>query len=311
MDMPRTFPRYETRRDIWIHLLLYPGHTLPTAAAPCLVAIGLAIHDGVLALAPALAAFLCSWLVHVGGVFTDNYQLLTRHPSVREHPELNDSVQSGVLKLSTLRTATLAWYAAAIAPGFYLLHVVGPWAIALGALGVASAAWYAAGRVSMAQLGLADPIFFAMFGVVAVAATYYVQAVATPGAHALVPWAALIVGLPVGALVTNVLIIDDIRDVAFDAEKGWRTTPVRFGLRASRIEHLALTALAYLAPLLFAWRWGPWLLLPLLTLPLAIAAEHKVWTAPHRELLIPWTPRSAFLSMGYGALLGLALALAR
>lgn len=303
--------RYATKKQIWVHLLLYPGHTLPTAAAPVLVGMGLAIHDGVFALWPALAAFLCSWLVHVGGVFTDNYELLRKHGTVREHPELSDAVTTGALRLDVLRNAMLGWYVAALVPGLYLLRLLGPAALVLGAIGVVSAAWYAAGRWSMAELGLADPIFFLMFGVVAGAATYFVQAVALQAPLDPLPLRALLAGLPVGALVTNVLIIDDIRDVEFDRVKGWKTTPVRFGVAWSRREHLALTVLAYLAPLAMAWRWGPWLLLPLLTAPVAILAEHRVWTAPRREALIPWTPRSAFLSMGYGALLGLALALAR
>ena len=59
-------------RDIWVRLLLYPGHTLPTAAAPVLVAAGLAARDGLLAPLPLAIAFLGSWLIHVGGVFFPN-----------------------------------------------------------------------------------------------------------------------------------------------------------------------------------------------------------------------------------------------
>ena len=35
------------RRNIWTDLLLYPQHTLPTAAAPVIVAVGLAVHNHV------------------------------------------------------------------------------------------------------------------------------------------------------------------------------------------------------------------------------------------------------------------------
>lgn len=85
---------------------------------------------------------------------------------------------------------------------------------------------------------------------------------------------------------------------------------MRFGLRWSRHLHLALTILGYLGPIIPAMCWGPWLLLPLATLPLGIAAERAVWTSTRREPLIPWTPRSAFLSLPFAALLGLGLALA-
>jgi 1,4-dihydroxy-2-naphthoate octaprenyltransferase len=62
--------------------------------------------------------------------------------------------------------------------------------------------------------------------VVSVAGGYYVQAAAALGASAgsgflpeALPLAALALGLPVGALTTNILIIDDIRDREFDAAK--------------------------------------------------------------------------------------------
>ncbi len=299
-----------THRNIGIDLMLYPTHTFPTAAAPVLVGVGLALHDGVFALWPALAAFVCSWLVHVGGVFIDVYQLLVRHPAIREHPELNDAVAEGSLRLPVLWWTSVAWFVAALVPGAYLLALVGMPAIPLGLVGIGTSAWYAAGRWPMAAIGLAEPVFFAMFGVVAVAGTYYVQAMSQYASTPLTP-GALLVGLPVGALVTNVLIIDDIRDVGFDVAKGWRTTAVRFGVSWSRREHVALTVFAYLAPFVFALVWGPWLLLPLATLPFALMADRAVLTAGRRELLIPWTPRSAFLAMGYACLLALGLALAR
>jgi 1,4-dihydroxy-2-naphthoate octaprenyltransferase len=292
-----------TRRHIWVHLMLYPGHTLPTAAVPILVAGGLALHDSVFRFWPLATAFLCSWMVHCGGVFTDVYKLITRWPNLREHPELDDALATGVLRLPTLRLATAAWFVLALVPGIYLLRVVGPVAIGLGLAGIAAAAWYAAGKPSMAELGLADPVFFVMFGVVAVAAAYYVQARA-------LPVAALLAGIPSAALVNNVLVIDDLRDVEFDRRKGWRTTAVRFGIATSRREHLAQSLIAYGGTAVLALAIGPWLLLPLLTLPLAVAAELAVWTAPRREALIPWTPRSAFIAMAHAALVCAGLALA-
>ena len=92
-----------TRRELWIRLLLYPTHTLPTALAPVLVGVGLAIRDGVFAPLPALLAFVASWLVHVAGVFTDNHELLRRHPALPEHPELLDAVAGDRLALSSSR----------------------------------------------------------------------------------------------------------------------------------------------------------------------------------------------------------------
>lgn len=290
-----------SRRHIWVHLMLYPGHTLPTAIAPILVAAGLALHDSVFHFWPLFVAFLCSWMVHCGGVFTDVHELITRWPNLREHPELDDALASGRLRLPTLRAATLAWFALAFVPGVYLLHVVGAKvALVLAAIGIVAAVWYSFG---MARRGLADPVFFVMFAVVAPAAAYYVQAL-----H--LSTAALLVGIPTAALVNNVLAIDDMRDMEFDRTKGWRTTAVRHGLAGSRLLHVGQTLVAYAGTAVLVVAYGPWLLLPMLTLPLAIAAERAVWTSTRREQLIPWTPRSAFIAALHALLVCAGLALA-
>ena len=49
--------------------------------------------------------------------------------------------------------------------------------------------------------------------------------------------------MPIGALTTCILIIDDIRDRRFDAVKGKRTVAVRFGARWSRAEFFILLLL--------------------------------------------------------------------
>lgn len=307
-----------SKRKIWVDLMLYPGHTLPTAAAPVIVAAGLALHDHVFAALPLLLGFLASWLIHVGGVFTDHYLLLARHGDVREHPELNDALADGTLKLSALRAAIILCMVLALLPGPYLLHVAG-WPVAvIGGIGMAASLSYAAGPLTLARRGLADPVFIAMFGVFAVAAAYYVQAAARAGGAAAaltvlgaLPESAYLVGLPVGTLVTSVLVIDDIRDREFDEAKGWRTGAVRFGRGWSRAEVCILTGFAYLAPLWFwlglGYRW--WVLLPLATAPHAIGILRTVATAQPREALEPMTPKQAALGLVYSILLAIGLAL--
>src|SRR5450756_2189432 len=133
-----TSPPALSTREIWIKLLLYPSHTLPTAAAPVLVAIGLAVRDQVFAPMPVLIAFLASWLIHVGGVFNDNYELLRRHPDVSEHPELLQALQTGTLTFAGLRNAILVCFLLAALMGPYLLSIGGTLAFVIGIVGMAS-----------------------------------------------------------------------------------------------------------------------------------------------------------------------------
>ena len=290
-------------RDVWVRKLLYPGHTLPTAVAPALVAAALAIHDGALRAAPLLAALLAGWLIQVGGVLVDNLENLLREPDDREHPELVHAVASGRLTLRGLRYAIYACYALALLAGLYLVGVAGTGVIAIGLLSIAASWAYSAGPWPVGRHGLADPLFFLFFGIVSVAGTYYVQAQA-------LPLAALVLGIPVGALTTNILIIDDIRDRAFDAVKGKRTIAVRYGPQWSRREFGALLLVAYMAPF---WLWlqpgfGPWALLPLLTLGYAASTLRDVLTRDRYEDLLPATPKAGRLLLAYCALLGIGIA---
>jgi 1,4-dihydroxy-2-naphthoate octaprenyltransferase len=310
-------PARMSRRDIWIDLLLYPGHTLPTAAAPVIVGVGLAVHDHVFAALPALLGFVASWLIHVGGVFTDNYQLLVRHPHTREHPELTDALADGTLTLAGLRWAIVACFGLPALAGPYLLQIGGLPVLVLAVIGFAASWMYAGGPFPFAKLGLADPIFFLMFGIVAVAGTYYVQAASVlvapphwPAMQQLLPFNAVMLGLPVGALVTNVLIIDDIRDRDFDAEKGWRTGAVRFGRNWSQTEFIGLSIFSYLIPF---WFWlglgfSAWVLLPLLTLPGAVIVARVVATHDRREQLFPMTAKASVVALAYAALLAIGVA---
>jgi 1,4-dihydroxy-2-naphthoate octaprenyltransferase len=307
-----------TARRIWVDLLLYPTHSLPTALAPVLVGVGLGAREGVLAPGPVLAGFLGSWLIHVAGVFTDNHELLRLHPDLPEHPELNRAIADGTLRLGALRRAIGACLALALLTAPYLVRVGGAPVLAFGALGIAVSLAYNGGPAYVRR-GLADPVFLLMFGTVGVAATLYVQAAAAAGATA--PWALLaslpaaawVAGLPAGAIVTAVMLVDDLRDAEFDRAKGWRTGAVRFGPRFVRAEIAALVASAYAAPVVFwpALGLGPWALLPLASLPLGVRVVGGVLRAREREELVPMTPRMAGLALVHSVLFAVGLALSR
>ncbi len=302
-----------SRREIWTRKLIYPGHTFPTAFAPVIVAVGLAYHDRVFAAGPALLALLAGWLIQFAGVVTDNYENLVRQPDDREHPELVDAVAHGLLTLSGLNTTIIICFALAVVIGIVLTIMAGIPVIVIGLASILASWAYSAGPWPFGRVGLADPIFFLFFGTVSVLGTYYVQAAVVLGpanwAQAL-PLSAVAVSLPLGALITNILVIDDIRDRVFDAVKGKNTVAVRFGVLWSRIEFVALLCLAYVMPFWFRLGLGftAWVLLPLLTLPLAAAIARAVCTRDRFAELVPMTPRLAIMTVGYALLLAIGLA---
>ncbi len=306
-----------SRRDMWIHMLLYPGHTLPTALAPVLVASSLAIHDRVFAAGPALLALLAGWLVQLGGVLTDNYENLVRHPSDREHPQLVRALRHGSLTLAGLRAAIFACFGVALLVGAYLVHLGGMAVLVIGLASIVAAVSYSAGPFPVGARGFGDPLFFVFFGIVSVVGAYYVQAAPASGpvafgefVHGALPFEAIALSLPIGALTTGILVIDDIRDREFDAVKGKNTIAVRFGARWSRIEFVALLAFAYAAPLGFAagLGFGAWALLPLASLPYAASVARTVLTRERFEALVPMTQKAARLLVAYALLLAIGVA---
>lgn len=305
-----------TRKQVWVEMLLYPAHTLPTAAAPVAVAVGLAIHDRVLAVGPALAALLAGWLVQLGGVFTDNYYNLSRHPDDEEHADFVEAVQTGLISLAEIRRAIYATFAVAVLAGLYLVGVAGLPVVYVGLASIAGALAYSAGPYPLGDHGLGDPLFFVFFGVVSVAATYYVQAAARLGgglvtwfAPGTVPTRALVAGLPVAALTTCILVIDNIRDLDYDRNKGETTLAVLIGPFWSRVEYTALVAFAYLVPLWFKLRAGfGWpVLLPLLSAPLAIVVARRVWRAETHAQMIPLTPAAGRVVLLFSLLFAVGL----
>jgi 1,4-dihydroxy-2-naphthoate octaprenyltransferase len=313
-----------TRKQVWVEMLLYPAHTLPTAAAPVAVAIGLAVRDHVLAVGPAIAALLAGWLVQLGGVFTDNYYNLSRHPDDEEHAQFVEAVNTGVISLAEIRRAIYATFAVALLAGLYLVGVAGLPVVYIGLASIAGALAYSAGPFPLGDNGLGDPLFFVFFGPVQVVATYYVQAASRLGAGwgggrgALTTWfapgtvtsAAFVVSLPVAAMTVVILVIDNIRDLEYDRAKGEKTLAVLIGPFWSRVEYTALVAFGFATPFWLHFRLGfGWMvLLPLLSLPFAIAVARRVWRSTTHAEMIPLTPAQGRVLVLYCLLLAVGVA---
>ena len=306
-----------TRRDVWVGMLLYPRHTLPTAAAPVIVASGLALGDGVWAPLPAVAAFMAGWLIQLGGVIADNYHNLARHADDKEHAAFVAALRGGVVTLRELKRTIVACYALAALPGLYLVYVGGVPALVIGLAAIAASLAYSADPYPLGDHGLGDPLFFLFFGLVSVTGSYYVQAAAVlapplalgvgPGT---VTWTGVVASLPVAALATNILVIDNIRDLEYDRDKDERTMAVLIGPRWSRVEYVGLLTLAFAVPV-GLWAWGgaaPRVLLPLLSLPYAAVVARRVMRERTHEAMIPLTPQAAQVQLIFALLFAVGLA---
>ena len=81
--------------------------------------------------------------------------------------------------------------------------------------------------------------------------------------------ALLAAAVPVGLLVTAILVVNNYRDVDTDRRAGKRTLAVRWGRAGARREYVFLIGGAYVAPLMLwlGFGYSPAVLLSWLTLP--------------------------------------------
>jgi 1,4-dihydroxy-2-naphthoate octaprenyltransferase len=268
-----------SRLAVW--LLAARPRTLPAAAAPVLVGTALASWRGMARPLPALAALAGALLIQVATNLANDYFDFVRGADTADRIGPTRVTQAGLLPPSTVRRGMLVTLVAALSVGAYLV-VVGGWPIlVIGIASLACAVLYTGGPFPLAYHGLGEVFVFVFFGLVAVAGTYWVQALSFP---AEAWWA----GAGAGALSTALLVVNNLRDLETDARAGKRTLAVRLGRRGTALEYLALLALAAAVPLvgIRAFGWPPASGAALLGVVAALPAARTVLLfADPRELL--------------------------
>jgi 1,4-dihydroxy-2-naphthoate octaprenyltransferase len=277
--------------------------TLTAAAAPVLIGVGYAIGSGRFRPLPALAALIGAITIQIGTNFANDYYDFVRGGDTELRVGPRRVTQSGLIAPDAVRRAAFITFGFAFLVGVYLVWV-GGWPIVLiGTLALLSGWAYTAGPFPLAYNGLGDIFVLAFFGPVAVAGTYWVQALEYRSDL-------LVAGLGVGALNTAILIANNLRDLDTDREAGKRTLPVILGRAAGRGEYAAMIVLAVSAPLVgvSVFSWPTPCLAALLVLLMLREPIHTVFTEARAEALIPALPRTARAVGVYGLILGAGLA---
>jgi 1,4-dihydroxy-2-naphthoate octaprenyltransferase len=239
--------------------------TLTAALVPVAVGTSLAFAAGVGRWLPALAALVGAVFIQVGTNLTNDYYDFKKGADTAERLGPVRVTQSGLIAPGTVLAAALGCFGLAFLTGTYLVWVGGWPIVAIGLASLLAGYAYTGGPYPLAYHGLGDIFVLGFFGFVAVTGTYYVQAgEVSPAAW----WASV----PVGAIGTGLLVVNNLRDASTDVKANKRTLVVRWGTGAGKAEYVLLLVAAYLTPL-FLWGLGlkgPWVLLPLVSAPLAV-----------------------------------------
>jgi 1,4-dihydroxy-2-naphthoate octaprenyltransferase len=237
--------------------------TLTAAVAPVAVGTACAHVAGGVAWGPALAALAGAGLIQIGTNFANDVFDAEKGADTAERKGPTRAVAAGLISAAAMRLAMIATFAAAVAVGVYLVAVGGWPIVAIGLASVAAGVAYTGGPWPLGYHGLGDVFVMAFFGQVAVCGTAYVQLGHVP---ALAWW----LSLPVGAVATAVLVVNNLRDRETDARAGKRTLAVRFGRGFALGEYAGLMLLAHVVPVVVAVRGLPWCALGVVTAPWAL-----------------------------------------
>lgn len=264
--MPVTDSRTQNIFQIW-WLAIRPK-TLPAAASGVIMGSALAWADGSFQILPALAALFVALLLQIGSNVANDVYDFERGADTSARQGPLRVTQAGLLTPAQVKHGMWVIFLFAAVFGLYLAYLRGWIIILIGLAAIISAIAYTGGPFPLGYYGLGDLFVFIFFGIVAVAGTYFVQV----GSVNTAAWG---MSVPVGLIITAILVVNNLRDLENDRKAGKYTMAVRLGAQGTKTEYLLCMSAAYLIlPVLIGLKLIPMFsMLAWVSLPFAL----KTW----------------------------------
>ncbi len=253
--------------------------TLPAAVMPVFVGTSIAIYDNVFVPTAAIIALVCSLLIQIGTNFINDLFDYLKGTDKKDRVGPTRVLAAGLVSIKEMKLWINIVFGTAFILGLYLVYLGGLFVLLIGILSLLAGYAYTAGPYPLAYNGLGDIFVFIFFGFVGTIGTYYVQA---NEITMLVFWSSI----PVGALVTNILVVNNYRDIEEDRIAGKRTLAVKFGSKFARLQYVLFMILSYtiLIVVYFTYKQSLFVFLPLITLPLSIKLIRMIYRLTGKEL---------------------------
>ena len=186
--------------------------------------------------------------------------------------------------------------------GLVLVYLTGPVLLVVGMLSVFAGYAYTARPFALGYRALGEVTVFIFMGPVIVMGAAFVQTERWS-------WEALLLSIPVGMLVTAILHVNNIRDMADDLANGKRTLANVFGRRVATGEYWFLVPGSYaILALLILGGVAAWPALPpLVTLPVAVRLARQARSGSGVGTLDRLLVSTAKLHLRFSVLLALGL----
>ena len=213
--------------------------TLPAAIAPVLVGSAEAARQNDIETWPVFICLVFALLIQIATNMANDYFDYIRGADTEERIGPERLVSSGRILPKAMIRVAVGLFALAFFVGLTMVSYRGGEMLIVGIVAIVFGYGYTGGPYPLAYHGLGDVFVVLFFGIVATVGTYYVIV-------GDVTSSAFLLGLPLGLLANNVLVVNNYRDLETDETAGKRTLAVRFGRSFARRQYLWQLVAAFL-----------------------------------------------------------------
>ncbi len=228
----------------------------------------------------------------VNEIYDFKYGIDKRKDSASEgqwHPLIAKSIT-----IKKLWYAVIFMSAVALLCGLYVAMESSYWILILGFVGAGFAYFYTIGKKSIKALGLGEVAVFLVYGPLIVESAFFAES----GSLSLIP---IVVSIPIGLLITLVLIANNIRDIDEDKKAHVHSVVTAIGKYSSLALFSGLLAAVYVTTILFVIL----KMIPLLSLLVLISAypAYGIWKMMHEKIARDAPARISRLTLLFGILM--------
>lgn len=278
-------------------------HTLPAAVTPVLVGAGLADGDDVFRWDAFAWALLGAVALQIAANFANDASDARRGADTPNRLGPPRMVALGVIDSRQMWQATWVAVAVAAVAGVFLTLIAGWVVLVIGVSSVIAMLGYVGGPAPYGYRGLGEVFVFVFFGLVATVGSRYVH-------DQTAPLSAWLLAIPIGMLVTAILVVNNYRDIDTDRAAEKRTLAVILGRPRTRTIFAGLVYGAFVVIAVFGTLgWTPLsTLFSCFLVPVAAVPVRIVYAKTDGPALIRALKATAQLHLWVGVSLAVAVA---
>lgn len=280
-------------------------HTLPAALVPVLVGSALAYGEEVFRLDAFFWALVGALAIQVAANFANDVSDARRGADTEDRLGPPRMVARGEITSRQMWAATWVAIGVAAVAAVFLTMIAGWIILVIGVSSVVAMLGYVGGPAPYGYRGLGEVFVFVFFGLIATVGSRYVHDESAP----LSAW---MLAIPIGMLVTSILVANNYRDINTDRSSDKRTLAVIMGRERTRAFFAVLVYGAFVTiAVLGTVGWTPVsTLFSAFLLPLAVVPMRILYAKTDGPALVRALKATARLHLWVGVALAAAVAFA-